>query len=157
MLFNLSARTRYLMAGDPHVSAAFLDQLSHSHEPSVRARVAEHQNTPLGTLFRLVQDDYTEVRQGLAFNPNRTSVLLRLLAEDDDPDVRYLIAEDTQAPPAILHFLSDDENPYVAHRAQQTLSRFSKVTNLGQLSAWMNRNLPLTGGLRVPSQAAVNS
>jgi hypothetical protein len=157
MLFNLSARTRYLMAGDPQVSAAFLDQLSHSHEPSVRARVAEHQNTPLGTLFRLVQDDVPEVRQGLAFNPNRTTVLLRLLAEDNDPDVRYLIAEDTQAPPAILHFLSDDENPYVAHRAQETLSRFSKVSNLGQHAAWISRNLPLAGGVRVPAKAAVNS
>ncbi len=135
MLFNLSARTRYLMAGDPHVSSAFLDELAHSQETKVRARVAEHENTPLRTLFRLIQDESAEVRQGIAFNPNRTAVLLRQLAEDSDPDIRYSIAEDTLAPPAILHDLATDENPYVAHRAQQTLARFQKVLTLLQQAA----------------------
>lgn len=106
---------------------AALDQLAQSSNPHVRARVAEHENTPLPTLFKLTQDESAEVRQSVTFNPKSNAEILLQLAEDSHPDVRYSIAENALVPPAILHKLSGDDNPYIAQRALKTLSRLQKV------------------------------
>jgi len=127
MLFNLITGTRNFLFGNPHISATLLDELSHATDARVRARVAEHENTSLSTLFRLVQDENAEVRQSIAFNPKRTTTLLQQLAQDSSADVRYLIAEDALVPPAVLRLLSNDENPYVAQRALKTLSRLQRL------------------------------
>jgi len=135
MLFNLTTRTLYLLAGNPHVTAALLDELSQSTDADLRSRVAEHENTRLQTLLKLIHDQSVEVRRSVALNPNSTPAILLQLAEDSNADVRYSIAENPLVSPAILRKLTGDENPYVAQRASETLARLQKLELAPQAAA----------------------
>ncbi len=47
----------YLLAGNVEVTASLLEELAQSSDVRVRARVAEHPNTPLPVLFKLSWDE----------------------------------------------------------------------------------------------------
>lgn len=49
--------------------------------------------------------------------------ILFVLREDGDADLRFALAENHNIHRSVLSLLAEDANPYVAHRAQQTLSR----------------------------------
>lgn len=123
MLFDLTPKTLHMMASSPYATTALLEELSNSIDEKIRARVAEHRNTSLRALFKLVQDVSVDVRLSTAYNPNANSTLLWQLADDASADVRYSVAENALVPIEILRKLSLDENPYVAHRALRTLDR----------------------------------
>ncbi len=69
------------------------------------------------------QESYTRWLLSVAETVNESDDTLWLLVEDSNPDVRFCLAENYDLNQSILVALSDDENPYVAHRAQQTLTR----------------------------------
>lgn len=123
LLSNLTRSEQYFLAGDPLATSLVLGQLSNSAFPEIRARVAEHVNTPDVVLSRLIRDEDTEVRQSVVYNPRVNNRILFSLTEDESIDVRYALAENAMLPPVVLQVLSHDDNPYVALRAQQTLER----------------------------------
>lgn len=130
MFSNLTTQEHYLLAGNPELSVSALEHLSWSTDARVRARVAEHSNSSLRTLYRLAHDESEDVRQSIGYNARFHSTLLHLLAEDRSVTVRYALAENGLLPVAILEKLVGDENPYVAHRAAKTLSRMQLQTHL---------------------------
>ncbi len=132
MLFDLTPRTLHIMASSPYATTALLDELSSSSDERIRARVAEHRNTSLRALLKLVQDISAEVRLSIAYNPKANRTLLLQLAEDTDADVRYSLAENALIPSEILQILSRDENPYVAGRAARTLDRLRSAEQTAQ-------------------------
>lgn len=69
------------------------------------------------------QESYTRWLLSVAEEANASDDILWLLVEDPNPDVRFCLAENYSIDAAMLELLREDENPYVAHRAQQTLTR----------------------------------
>ncbi len=120
------------MASNPYATTALLEELSNSSDERLRARVAEHRNTSLRALLKLIQDVSAEVRLSVAYNPKANSTLLWQLSEDSDSDVRYSVAENPLVLPEILKKLSLDENPYVAERAVRTLDRLRSAERTAQ-------------------------
>lgn len=122
------AHIRYVMAGNPHTSAAVLERLAKEKSGGIRMRVAENPNTPLAILKQLAKDSDTEVRLGVAENPNAPTELLEQLAKDEHEDVRLGIASNPQCPSNILKQLASDENPHIASAAESALSKTGSST-----------------------------
>ena len=116
------AHVRYVMAGNPHTSAAILERLSAESATNIRARVAENPNTPINVLRTLAKDSSADVRLGVAENPSTPPAVLEELAKDPDDDVRLGLAGNPRIPVHILQKLSADENLYVVDCANKTLS-----------------------------------
>jgi hypothetical protein len=85
------------IAENPSMPPAILEQLAYHPDSAVREAVADNVNTPLDTLF--------------------------ILVDDDNADVRYAMAENHNLPLEILSMLGKDGNPYVAERAHATMRR----------------------------------
>jgi chemotaxis family two-component system response regulator Rcp1 len=128
VLSGEDAHVRYVMAGNPHTSAAILTALAAEPNAHIRMRVAENPHTPGELLHKLAADEDLEVRLGVAENPNAPVALLESLASDTNEDVRLGIASNPRIPAHILKRLSTDDQPHVAGEAASTLSKLEQTT-----------------------------
>jgi two-component system, chemotaxis family, response regulator Rcp1 len=117
------AHIRYVIAGNPHTSAAVLEKLSKEKSSTIRSRVAENPNAPLPLLKQLAQDEDPEVRMAVAENEKAPADLLEKLAHDEHEDVRLGLASNPNCPANILKQLAADENPHIVAAANSTLSK----------------------------------
>jgi len=119
---------QYIAAGDPRISEGCVEKLSQSDDPLIRRRIAENPSTPIQILFRLLNDEHSEVRLGVSFNPIVQRPFLDELVEDKNADVRYGLAENATLPMDLIQKLANDENPYVAQRATKTANRLKSIS-----------------------------
>lgn len=63
MLFSLTSKARYLLAGNPDAPVQLLEEYAESLDAHIRARVAENPKTPLRLLIKFVNDAHQPRRQ----------------------------------------------------------------------------------------------
>ena len=117
------AHVRYVMAGNPHTSAAILSKLAVEKAARIRARVAENPQTPQDVLATLAKDPEAEVRLAVAENPRVPDEILEKLASDINDDVRFALASNPKLPAKILQLLAADSQPHIVASANKSLSK----------------------------------
>ncbi len=125
---DYSLHNQYIAAGDPRISENCVEKLASSNDPLIRRRIAENPSTPIQILFKLLNDEHSDVRLGVSFNPVVQRPLLDELVADSDADVRYGLAENASLPMDLIQKLANDENPYVAQRAKKTANRLKSIS-----------------------------
>lgn len=100
-----------------------LDRLSKGSDLSVRAYVAQNDNTKEKTLDRLSKDFDPVVRRHTAKNKNLKTETLDKLVEDSDQYVRYWVAGNENTSISALVKLIEDEDSTVSKEAKKNLNR----------------------------------
>ncbi len=121
-------RNQYIAAGDPRISELCVEKLASSNDPLIRRRIAENPSPPIQILFKLLNDEHSDERLGVSFNPIGQRPFLDELVADNDGDVRYGLAENAALPMNLIQKLANDENPYVAQRARKTVNRLKSIS-----------------------------
>ena len=93
-----------------NISPEMLEELVDDKFSDVREGVAMNANTPVEVLRKLANDKSWRVRLEVATNPNTPAEIIMKLADDKDWNVRMGVAKNPKIPVEILRKLTDDKD-----------------------------------------------
>ena len=86
--FNTNVSERHEFVLEKTVNVYALSLLSKEDDEEDRALASEHPELPVEIMSQLVNDPSREVREGLLYNDNVTSQILKILSQDEDDDIK---------------------------------------------------------------------
>ncbi len=101
---------RLAVSHDSRTPPALLTELAKDEDSDVRRGVAQNPNIASNTLKILAEDKNSSVRWGVLLNPNAKPETLKIFAEDKNSSVRWGVAEHHNTTPDTLKILAKDKD-----------------------------------------------
>lgn len=119
-----------LLAQHPDTPMLILEKLVVSPYYLVRERLSLRADLPLHVLEKLVRDECFWVRQELVCNPVLSPSGLQILAKDADPTIRFKVAVHPNATKEILELLATDNVKEISRAALCSLEAFENEATI---------------------------